>query len=350
MDLLREFLGNYREEFRKNLLRFSEGHIRDRKKLERVEDTLFEAFIKKDISKDFFYHLAYDFAKNGENVKTPLLKTLMLTVRDFIDFLIKHEKIEEGVNFLKRILDIIEFTTEIIDKAYQDYYQVLREISERKKEEEEKKFLLKEFELVNLKKEEVNLIFSYKELPIYCKGIIKKVREDKVEIELVGRCLITPVISAGDIFWLKSPSVSKPVKLEVLGLKNSTLFAGIISYDDLFLEKRQYVRVIPEKPIPVYIRSYNVNVVGEMIDISVGGIGVFLKENAVDKGLVAELEFKLKEESIKTLGECRYVIRWKDGYRAGFKFIDLSKEYENKISEYVFERQREILRELRALT
>ncbi|AAC07233.1 PilZ domain-containing protein [Aquifex aeolicus] len=169
--------------------------------------------------------------------------------------------------------------------------------------------------------------------------------EDVVLLKMDERCLILPFLNVGDFFYMKARELTEPVKLEVLQKRDSEVLARAISYEETYIEKRQHVRVQPDKPIPVYIKEKDT--VGSILDISVGGIGVFLKEKVVEPEEVVTLEFELEGEEIKTKGECRYTIPYRAGYRAGFKFVDLSTRYENIIGRYVMKRQMEILKELK---
>ena len=343
------FWEEYRKTFREKLLRFSKPYLKDEGLVEKLEEVIYEAFTK-GLSKNFFYYLAIDFAKRGENIKTPLLKTLLETLKDFIEFALKGESLpKETIKEIKRILSHIEEISEIIDKAYQDYYESLKE-KIKEEEIERKKFLLKEAQLVALKREPLTLIFSYKELPIYCKGVAKSVEEDIVLIEFEGKCLMEPLLKVGETLYAKAKDLSDAVKMEVLSLEENGFQARLIGYEEVFLEKRQHVRVVPESSIPIYISLKGKELIGEILDISLGGVGVFLKERAISKGDVAELRFTLKGNEIRVKAECRYTMDFKEGIRAGFMFLELDKKSEQIIGEYVMQRQLEILKELKALT
>ena len=343
------FWEDYRADFKRNLLKFAEPYIKNEDLIEKLEEIIYEAFTK-GLSKNFFYYLAIDFAKRGENIKTPLLKVLLETLRDFIDFAIQGDSLpKETIKEIKRILTTIEEISEIIDKAYQDYYESLKE-KIHVEEKEKKKFLLKEAQLIALKKETLTLIFSYKELPIYCKGKVKSVEEDVAIIEFEGKCLMEPLLKLGNFVYAKAKDLSNPVKMEVLSLEEKGFQARLLGYEEIFLEKRQHVRVVPENPIPIYISFKDKEIVGEILDISLGGVGVFLKENTLSKGNVVELRFTIKENEIRVKAECRYTQEFKNGLRIGFMFLDLEKRYEQVIGEYVMQRQLEILKELKALS
>ncbi len=342
------FWEEYREVFKRNLLSFAEGYLKDKELIEKLTEVIYEAFTKR-ISKNFFYYLAVDFAKRGENIKTPVLKTMLTALRDFLDYAVKEEMIDSKVTEeIKRLTEAIEEVSQIIDKAYQDYYEKLKE--EVKVISKEKSLLLKEAHQITLKGETLTLIFSYKELPIYCKGKSKEISEDVVRISFEGRCLIQPILKVGNFLYAKAEGLSEAVKMEVLSLEEDGFQARLIGYEEVFLEKRQHVRVIPDKSIPIYVSVGGRELVGEILDISVGGVGIFLKNRGVKKGDVAELRFSLKGKEIRAKGECRYTEEWREGIRAGFMFLNLGKREEQIIGEYVMERQREILKELKAFT
>ncbi len=343
------FWKDYRETFKKKLLEFAEPYLKDKGVIEKLEEVIYEAFTKV-LSKNFFYYLAMDFAKRGENIKTPLLKTLLETLKDFIDFALRKETLsKETTEEIKRILANIEEISEVIDKAYQDYYESLKEKAKEKKLER-KRFLLKEAQLVALKREPLTLIFSYKELPVYCKGVVRSVDEDIIVIEFEGKCLIEPLLKVGDHLYAKAKDLSDAVKMEVLSLEEKGFQAHLVGYEEVFLEKRQHVRVVPDSPIPVYISVQGKEFVGKILDISLGGVGVFIKEKNIKKGDIVEMRFTLKENEIKVKAQCRYTMEDKEGVRTGFIFLEKNKKSEQVIGEYVIQRQLEILKELKTLS
>lgn len=345
---LNSFWKDYRGTFREKLLKFTQPYLKDKNLIEKLEEVIFQAFTK-GLSKNFFYYLALDFAKRGENIKTPLLKVLLETLKDLIDYALRGETLpKETVEEIKRVLSHIEEISEIIDKAYQDYYESLKE-KVKEEELERKKFLLKEAQLLALKREPLVLIFSYKELPIYCKGFVKSAEEDIISVEFEGKCLMEPLLKVGDFLYAKSKELSDAVKMEVLSLEEGGFQARLLGYEEVFLEKRQHVRVVPETSIPIYISLEGRELVGEILDISLGGVGVYVKGSGLKSGDIALLKFSLKENDIRVKAECRYVMDFREGVRAGFMFLDLDKRGEQVIGEYVMQRQLEILKELKAL-
>ena len=351
MNILREFLISYEKEFRNKLKKLAGRYIENDGEILKVADIFYNQLFKEKIHKDFFYNLALSYASRGKNIK-PVISGILLTIlRDFLDYLVKtkEELNRSDVNILKKLFNTIEKVLEAVEKAHTEYFETInKELQKIKQiEEKERKFMLKEVELIKLKEESVLFVFSYKELPIYCKGKIKDLNDDIVEIEFIERCLALPVLSIGDFFYAKSENLTNPVKLEVVRRGEKTILARAVSYEEAFIEKREHVRVQSEKPIPVYILEKNI--VGEILDISVGGIGIFLQTKVVESGEIVTLEFYIKDKDIRVKGECRYIVAYDYGYRAGFKFLDLSPQHESLIGQYVMERQFQILKELRAL-
>ncbi|GAB6065199.1 hypothetical protein JCM9492_02910 [Aquifex pyrophilus] len=351
MELLREFLRNYENKFYESIRRYSKEYLEEDEELLKLREVFFNQLFKETLHKDFFYNLAFSYAKKGLNLKPVISKVLLELLRDFVDYIIteKEEVTKEELKALKTLFSLIDQIFEIIEKAYSDYLKSVSEhikkIEELKKKEEN--FLLKEVELLKHKKTKVLFVFSYKEIPVYCKGRISDLIEDIVEIEFTEKCLIFPLLNVGDSFYMKGEGLTEPVKLEVMQKKEENILARVVGYEEIFIEKREFIRVKPEKPVPVYILEKNA--VGDMLDISVGGVGVFLKEKVVEKGEVVTLGFTIKGEEIRVKGECRYVIEYNGGYRAGFKFVELHPRIESLIGQYVMERQLQILKELKEM-
>ncbi len=108
----------------------------------------------------------------------------------------------------------------------------------------------------------------------------------------------------------------------------------------------------PNLPRPVAVRVVDLDidreeVVGTMADISVGGVGVFLKEKgSLKEGDVVWVSFTLPKGKVETQASVRYVLPDGNVYRVGIQYeLDLKRE--KVVSDYVMERQFEILKELR---
>ncbi len=351
MELLREFLRNYENKFYESIRKYSKEYLGQEDELLKVREVFFNQFFGESLHKDFFYNLGFSYAKKGLNIKPVLSKVLLELLRDFLDYLIsnKAEISKEELEALKVLFSLVDSVFDAIERAYSDF---LKNVSEQIKKAEELKrkeikFLLKEVELLKHTKARVLFVFSYKEIPVYCKGKIRDQIEDIIEIEFTEKCLILPLLNIGDVFYMKGEKLSEPAKLEVMQKKEERILARVVSYEEVYIEKREFIRVKPEKSIPVYIIEKNT--VGDTLDISVGGIGVFFREKAVEKDEVVTLRFTIKGEEVKVKGECRYVIEQNGGYRAGFKFVELSPKVESLIGQYVMERQLQILKELKEM-
>lgn len=346
-----KFLKEYRETFKKNFIKLTDRYLTEKEEFTKFWEILFNQLLKEEISKDILYNLALNFAKRGQNIRIVILKLLWFTLFDFIGYLTstKEEPSKEELVALKKFLNTIENILEVLDKVYTEYYEKLSKVTEElvRKSKREKKLMLKELELLKIKGTSLTFVFSYKELPIYCKGNIKDIFEDVIEIEFSEKCIILPILKESDFFYIKSEDLTDTIKLEVLQKKENKIVARAVSYEENYIEKRKYVRVVLKEYIVVHLKEKDVS--GVILDISVGGIGVFLKHRDIEKGEVTTLKFSLMGNEIEIKGECRYVIEYREGYKTGFMFISLPTIYENIIGQYVMQRQLEILKELKTL-
>ncbi|KXS44470.1 MAG: hypothetical protein AWU54_740 [Candidatus Frackibacter sp. T328-2] len=112
-------------------------------------------------------------------------------------------------------------------------------------------------------------------------------------------------------------------------------------------QRRQFVRVEYKTDIqfsPVSYQGENLTHLeekkgaGQMVDISGGGI-CMLSDIRLLKGLVVELNFSLKGEEFKILGEVVRIMDREEDYEMGVKFDFKSSKIENQISNFVLKQQ-----------
>jgi len=239
-------------------------------------------------------------------------------------------------NLTRTSLELLEE----VGKAYAQYLEVAK--TEQKEVKEAPRERVKV-----LKGSPVLLVFSYKGLPIYCKGKAEEVTEDIVGITLTEKCLALPVLGAGDVLYAKSKELPKALKLQLVRKDKNGVLVKVVGYEDAFDEKREHVRVEPQSPIPVYIPEKNA--FGKIVDISAGGVGVYSDSQLANENESLTLEFTLGGQELKVKGKCKHVRREGGGYYHGFEFSELSPREESVIGRYVMERQLQILKELKAL-
>ena len=344
------FFTGYKERFRENFLRFMDE---ERSKLlslpgintltERLYVLLFS--FQKDPREELF-RISYTLAKNEIDLKKVTEKAFLALLKDYIDYLISENRDHRRI---KSLIDLIDIYVSVIEDAYLKYTEELREELRRERKEageSERRIALEFLEKIK-EREEIDLLTYYKEVPVVCRSRILEVRDEFVR---ASTCNID-IFGPGREIYIKHPNLPRPIAVEVRerDIEREEVLLEVIGFRDLPQERRKYVRVIPKEPIGVRISKGGWSTEGIMADISIGGVGVYVEDrDDLKEGDVVEVGFTLPKGRVETEASVRYVLPHQKIYRVGLQYqLDIPKE--DIVSDYVMERQFEILRELKGL-
>ncbi len=345
-----EFFNTYKDRFVENFLAYLEEEVPGvlnsqslRVLVRRIYSLVFS--LRKD-SEDEIQKLFYSLASHGVDVKKPLTKSLLRMVRDYIDYVMEQNRDH------RRIKDLLELTDMILNAVETAYSRYLKELREKAGRPEERrvddiKSISELIRKVIASGEEVELITYYKEVPVVCRTKVVESGDAEVTVE---RCDLN-ILREGEELYMKIRDLPRTigVKVEDVDPRSERASLKVLGFVDLPQERRRFVRVVPKDPIPVHVEKGDWKGIGSMADVSVGGVGVYLKEpNDLKTGDVIRVRFRLPKGEVETIGSVRYVLDRGNVFRIGVQY-ELDLRQEDIVSDYVMERQFEILRELKSL-
>lgn len=283
-------------------------------------------------------------AESKIDLKSILINLTLRLIRDFIDHILD---VKKDFNIVKDLIMLVDTYLTEVERAYAAYHQKIEnELHRLKKErnEEEEEIILSILKSSLNKKEKIELIDFYKEVPIICKSYLKSVSESFATID-IQNCNFA-IFKEGKTIYLKIPLFPKAIEAKIKTFKEFDYIAVYhLRFTEIPQEKRRYIRVIPKETIKVYLEQNGKKIEGLINDISIGGIGIYSSDaKKLNIGDKVDIQFELKGDLITAKGIVRHI--QKDNKRAGIEFIH-SIELENKIAEYVIEREFEIIKELR---
>ncbi len=345
-----EFFINYKDKFREEFIKNAKDKknpLIGVKSLQPLVDKLYIILFsfKKNPLKEL-YNLTYELAHHEIDFKKPITKPLLKIIRDYIDSVSERNQDYKRV---KALISLIDIYFETIENAYYKYVNELRnEIKSSSKSviEGEKevifKLLKKLFEKFN---RNIIILAFYKEMPVACRSEISEIVDNLLKVKTIH----IKAFSIGDEVYIKHSNIPETVACKIT---NINVIEGIVELEvkgfiELPQDKRQHVRVEPEKPTKVEIRKGEWKVEGTIADISVGGIGAFIK----DKGELKTsdniiVSFELPKGKITAEGEVRYITSVENTFRIGIK-LNLDIHQEEKVNDYIMDRQLTILKELK---
>ncbi len=288
-------------------------------------------------------------AKSEVDLKPVFSSAFLYLLKNYIDYIIEKNADFERIKTLVELLDIYLF---VVDSAYLEYTKNLeKELEKIKKEKslEETETIFKVFESYFAENKEINIIDFYQEVPVICKAKIKDIIDKKYVIFEYSGCKYKNFYIEGNDVYIKLGIFPKAIKAKI---KESDILTGTVrlkgfEFVSLPQERRKYIRVKPKEPIPIEIIKNGEILKGVIADISIGGVGVYLKDiDGLKKDDRIKLKFELRDAGIENTGTIRYIEERENLYKIGVEF-DYNDKIEEIISEYVVRRQFEIIKELR---
>ncbi len=346
----KEFFSEYKDIFRNALFKHLQGNRRGMLSSDSINiliDRLYLLLFSLDRNplrelESLFYRLAH----HELDIKDAVSKALLGTLKDYIDYTVERERPYERVKALVALIDLYIST---IEKAYSRYTQELREkvkVADRTRVEGEVGIIVDFFQRqLELNKRSVEVLSFYKEVPIVCRSKVLEVED----INLVLKQCELRAFSPGSEIYIKHVNLPKTVAVRVVDINNrdELMEVQVLGFTELPQERRRYVRVVPKERIQVVLSKGNWSASGFVADISLGGIGIFTKDiDSLKEGDFIKVKFNLPKGEVEADAQVRHVEEREGMYRLGMSYqLDIKKE--EVVSDYIMERQFEILKELR---
>ncbi|NPA52155.1 MAG: PilZ domain-containing protein [Aquificae bacterium] len=300
---------------------------------------------EKDIEK-----LIRELLRHRADIKPEITSFLMNLVNEYLEYCIKNKK---SIKNVKALLQLINHYIYLIDKTYISYVShITNHIKQLSKEKRKahKELALSIFRKLKEEKKSVRLVSFYKEVPIICKTKIERITDEFVVLQ--SHNCSTKAFYPEKNVYIKIDNLQKKIKATIINIipKEEKIVLGNFELTQLPQEKRKFVRVQPTENIEVKLQKGKHILTGKLSDISIGGIGVYLSkiDNIEEKDTV-KISFKLPsgDTEIELLGEVVYIMDMDGMYRVGIKYSpDVLTE--EKINDYVINRQFEILKEIKS--
>lgn len=203
--------------------------------------------------------------------------------------------------------------------------------------------------------ETVKLINYFKGIPLSYPAKIVSVTRGVVDLDL-------PEVQAYAVEQARSAFIRSPLfkhdlfaKAQYVNVKKKAATLSAFSYVEIMAERRNFVRVQVEPPSLVALEASQGMIEGTLFDISLSGFSVEIEQfYPLEPKAEALVHFSLREPdsgkflTIKLPTTLMSVDGDKSPYHYRFSF-DPDKLLEQRISHYIFQRQIEIIRQVKEL-
>lgn len=194
---------------------------------------------------------------------------------------------------------------------------------------------------------DLRVLNYYKEIPVSYEAEITHIDDDLVEMRVHQHQAV--VMYVEKITFLKSSHFPHDVVAKVYKA-NITKCIGLLhnfSYGQVRAERRRFVRVQIVEPVKVNFRRADQNFNGRLVDISIGGLSLeTLEKIDLDIDTAGILTAELPNGKLEMPGRLLKVASLEAGWGYIFE-IEASARIEAGISQFIFQKQVEIIRELK---
>lgn len=196
-------------------------------------------------------------------------------------------------------------------------------------------------------KNDLRVLNYYKEIPVSYNASITHIDDDLVEMDVHQHQ--AAVMYVEKILFLKSDHFPHDVLAKVYkaNINKSIALLHSFSYVQIRAERRRFVRVQITDPIQVNFRRADGNFNGRLMDVSIGGLSMESSDNlAMDQDTPGILTAELPSGKLEMPGRLIKMMPLDDKWLYIFE-IEASSRIETVISQFIFQKQVEIIRELK---
>lgn len=194
---------------------------------------------------------------------------------------------------------------------------------------------------------DLRVLNYYKEIPVSYDATITHIDDDFVEMQVHQHQ--AAVMHVEKIAFLKSEHFTHDVVAKVYksNINKSLGLLHNFSYVQIRAERRRFVRVQIFDTIIVSFRRQELTFSGRMADISLGGLSIDTAEEiAIDLEMAGVLTVEFPAGTLEIPGRLLKIFPLERGFSYVFE-MEAGSKIETAISQFIFQKQVEIIRELK---
>ncbi|MBF0137057.1 MAG: PilZ domain-containing protein [Magnetococcus sp. DMHC-1] len=289
-----------------------------------------------------------------------LAQTLLEMKKDVVAY--QNEECTRQISEFQRFLDLSlgDISTATGQKRLSVTSETPEEKAAREADAQRAKNLAQESLLDTLfeikKKNSGLLCFNlYQDVPISYEASILQIAAQRNQVSLRVHRYQATVIVEDRFTYLKHEMLPGTIKASLVSIqrsKNEAVF-NKLEYSTVGMDERAQVRVRPKESEPLVadmVTLSGVKITGNIQDISMGGMGVLVPEGAYRSG--TPVEITITPRHMQTLRLQGTIMVVKPGTRKKHALLGLKfqsgTDAEVFISQYVYQRQAEVVRELQS--
>jgi hypothetical protein len=193
--------------------------------------------------------------------------------------------------------------------------------------------------------QELDILNFFKSFPITCRARVEKLEPTLVTLHVQppgSVCLETQEFTI-----ILSRGLPEAVRARVVSfdLLAGTLQLADLGYIGSHFGDRMIARVQPEGHVPVEIEAGDVRLTGDLVDVSLSGVGVHVSHSSLQRGQIIQVTLPLPEGRVTLPGKILNVVESGQRQRLSIGFTRNAQEIAI-IMRYIKDRRTEILVEI----
>jgi hypothetical protein len=199
----------------------------------------------------------------------------------------------------------------------------------------------------------LKLINYYKGLPLSYPATISSIDRGTVDLEVKAEQAF--VIEENRSTFIRSTLFKHDIfaQVQYVNIKKQAAFFAKFTYVEIMAERRSFIRMAPEPNPATVIESPQGIIKGELYDISLSGLNILI-DHSCQLEIDAEVSVRFKLASVEQNEDISVSVPAKlvgikgESLPYNYTFtITIDKILERQISKYIFQRQLEVIREIK---
>lgn len=193
--------------------------------------------------------------------------------------------------------------------------------------------------------QELDILNFHKSFPITCKARVESIGTDGVLLKVQPPGSVCLELQENTIILSRGLPEAVKARIIEFDLLTGTLKLADFGYVGSHFGERMIARVQPEGTIPVDIEVANSKYSGELVDVSLSGVGVWVSEGNFQPGQLIQVSLPLPEGRVTLPGKILNIADTQNKRRLSIGFTRNAQEIAI-IMRYIKDRRTEILAEI----
>lgn len=193
--------------------------------------------------------------------------------------------------------------------------------------------------------QELDVLNFFKSFPITCRARVEKIDNNVITLHVQPPGSVCLQDQEQTIILSRGLPEAVRARVMEFDLVQGTLKLNDLGYVGSRFGDRQIARVQPENPLEIEIEAGEQKIAGQLVDVSLSGVGVHVKAPGFQRGQLIMVTLPLPEGRVTLPGKVLNVIEVEGKYRLSIGFTRNAQEIA-MIMRYIKDRRAEILAEI----